>query len=173
MAGTGGPALSATVAHSSRQLRRRERSVACFKEVYRLTRPCRQTHRVVPFPSCPPLNISWRLPNNLGQPLTITKRLFPIGESPSNLRSTATFFKAGKEALSLVSLIRFMDISEARKDAKWQQQNRARQFTTHNCRGSIYAFIFRRRASLAVPAAVARYPSAPEACEPGGTPQGL
>jgi hypothetical protein len=33
------------------------------------------------------------------------------------VQSTATFFKAGKEVLSLVSLICFMDISEARKDA--------------------------------------------------------
>jgi hypothetical protein len=67
--------------------------------------PAPATHHVVPFPSCPPLNISWMLPDSLGQPLTITKMTLPDWNVASNLRpSRQQLFKAGKEALNLVSL---------------------------------------------------------------------
>ena len=107
------------------------------------------------------------LPNSPGQPLTITKGPFLIGASPprSGPIDSNILRQVKRPSVSFL-LICFMDLSDARKDAEWQQQNRAHQFAAHNGRGSIYAFIFRRHVSLAVPAAVARYPSAPEACEP-------
>jgi hypothetical protein len=46
------------------------------------------------------------------------------------------------------------------------------QFATHNGRGSIYAFSFRRLASLAVPTVVARYLPAPRGMRATWYPQG-